>query len=167
VKARCLLLAMLIAGAASAEESYGTPILVVDGIAIAATGAAAAIAASDHNANRPALVLGAVGVGGFLLAGPIAHWSRGNAGRGFGSLGMRIGLPLAGALLGAVVACAGHYCFGNSNEQQLPEASSVPPIVGVSLGVLGAAAIDAFVLAVDEPVTIVPAGRGVALRMRF
>jgi hypothetical protein len=38
----------------------------------------------------------------YVLGGPIVHWGHGYAGRGWGSFGMRLGLPVGGALLGLV-----------------------------------------------------------------
>lgn len=52
------------------------------------------------------------------LGGPIVHWSHGNAGRGFASLGLRLGLPLVGALIGAATS----------------NGSSTPAIVGGAAG---------------------------------
>jgi hypothetical protein len=41
-----------------------------------------------------------VGVAGILLGGPTVHWVHGHVGRGFGSLGLYVGLPAIALLLG-------------------------------------------------------------------
>lgn len=60
------------------------------------------------------------------LGGPIVHWSHGNAGRGFASLGLRLGLPLVGALIGAAAN----------------NGSSAPAIVGGAAGSVVSIALD-------------------------
>jgi hypothetical protein len=145
-------------------------LLIIDGLALGAATASLALAGPNSSAQKGAsAALGALAVGAFLLDGPIYHWSHGYPGRGFGSLGIRLALPIAGAALGFAIACSGAYCWGNSNEQHLPQASNVPPLVGLTLGIAAAAAADAWWL-VDEDearVSVVPAPRGLALRARF
>jgi len=111
---------------------------------------------------------------GYLLGAPMIHGIHGHGLRALGSLGIRLGLPTAGLLVGALIACTGHYCVGNSNELNLPEASPVPIYLGLGLGGLGAIAIDAFHSAYDEPESpsgarflLIPTGQGLALAGRF
>jgi hypothetical protein len=48
--------------------------------------------------------LGEAGLGLYALGGPIVHWAHGEVGAGFGSLGLRVVLPLA-AVIAFVSAC--------------------------------------------------------------
>lgn len=47
-----------------------------------------------------------LGAGGHVLSGPIVHWSHGHVGKGFGSLGLTVGLPALGFLVGKGVESA-------------------------------------------------------------
>lgn len=97
---------------------YGWQTLMVDGAAI--------LIASD------------VSVPIYVLGGPIVHWSHGNVGRGFGSLGLRVGAPL---LLAAAFVSG---CDGDGDMGCLGEA-----LIGLLLGSGAAIAIDAAVIARD------------------
>lgn len=102
---------------------YGWQTLLSDASAVLLTGASAE-----------------VGLGLYVLGGPIVHWSHGNTGRGFASLSLRVGAPLAlGALF--VATCepeeeADFGCMGSA-------------LLGASLGIVAAIAIDASVVARD------------------
>ncbi|MRG94139.1 hypothetical protein [Polyangium spumosum] len=41
-----------------------------------------------------------LGVVGHVFSGPIVHWAHGNVGQGFASLGLNVGAPLGGGLIG-------------------------------------------------------------------
>ncbi|MDI1447358.1 hypothetical protein [Polyangium sp. 6x1] len=41
-----------------------------------------------------------IGVAGHVLTGPIVHWAHGHVGKGFTALGLNVGLPLGGGLIG-------------------------------------------------------------------
>jgi hypothetical protein len=77
-----------------------------------------------------------VGIGGYFLATPITHVAHGNPGRAFGSIAMRIALPLTLGLVGS----------GSSTRDE-----STGLVVGGLLGVATAIILDASVLAY-EPV---------------
>lgn len=107
-----------------------------------------------------------VGVGGYLLGGPIVHWTQGNVATGFGSLALRVGLPIAGAYLFAA-PCAASSCgsdvFGYA-------------FFGLIAGALGAVSIDAAALAhttttarttVALTPQLGPSARGLALAGTF
>src|SRR4051812_25374574 len=126
---------------------YGNQTLIVDGVTLAAAALAASVAGPPENQGT-AKGLGTLAGVGYLFGGPIVHWAHGHPGRGFGSLALRFFIPLVTLAIGVGVACSGHYCF---NEIGLPPPSNVPPLVGVSLGLVGVAALDAFVLAHDDP----------------
>ncbi len=84
----------------------------------------------------------ALGVGVYALGGPIVHWSHGNTWRGFGSLAMRVGAPV---LLGAAFA---RTCNPSGDEGDWGCLGAA--VIGVGLGVAGAIAVDAAVLARDR-----------------
>lgn len=68
---------------------------------------------------------------GYVFGGPVVHWAHGEVGRGFGSFGFRLGLPLAGAILGSLVPSA-----GSGGESGAGSA-------GFGLGMTGAMVLDA------------------------
>jgi hypothetical protein len=64
---------------------------------------------------RDAAVPGIAGSAGALLGAPIVHWAHGKGGRGFRSLGMRLGMGLLGFLVGgAIVQAIDRNCFAAS-----------------------------------------------------
>lgn len=74
---------------APAERSwYGWQILLADAASFACVGVT----------EQEACLLG------FALSGPVVHTLHGRPGRGLASLGLRVGLPLIGALIGSAVA---------------------------------------------------------------
>jgi hypothetical protein len=99
-----------------------------------------AAAGSDSKGTTAAVVF----LAGYSLGGPTVHWAHGNVGTGFASLGLRVGLPLTGALLGAAAADCGS--GGGGEFCGLGEVA-----VGLLLGMGAAIAIDSAVLA-REPV---------------
>lgn len=48
-----------------------------------------------------------IGVGAHVFTGPIVHWAHGNAGKGFISLGLNLGIPTIGALSSVVLGYYG------------------------------------------------------------
>ncbi|TKD12731.1 hypothetical protein [Polyangium fumosum] len=50
-----------------------------------------------------------VGIAGHVLTGPIVHWAHGHVGKGFASLGLNVGLPLGGGLLGLMAGAGTGY----------------------------------------------------------
>lgn len=109
------------------RRSYAGEILLVDGIAATSL----AIGLADGGSGWA--VLGGLG---YVFGGPIVHWGHGHAGRGFGSMGLRIGLPL-GTLLFASEAC----------DRSCDSAA----VGGLVLGAIAAVAIDAGALARERP----------------
>lgn len=79
-----------------------------------------------------------VGIGGYFLAGPILHWSQGNAAKGFASLVLRVGMPIVGALVSSIPCMRSNSC----NSDIIGFA-----FFGAIAGALGAVAIDAGALA--------------------
>lgn len=118
---------------------YGWKTLTSDASAILLTVAALGLEESDVDVDTASLSISALLAYEFVPG--IIHFTHKNPGRGFGSMGMRLGLPLAGAFLGASVAsgCDEYGC----------EAGGAA--LGFLLGIGGAIAIDAAVFAYDEP----------------
>jgi hypothetical protein len=83
---------------------------------------------------------GVAALGGYFLAPPIIHGAHGRWGIAAGSLGLRVGLPVLGGLLGAAADddCRGEIC--------VPVISAL----GITLGALGAVALDASLLSFEE-----------------
>jgi hypothetical protein len=145
---------------------YGGQILLVDAISIGAIVAGMTVGGGK---------LAGISLGGLIvyeLGGPIVHWAHRRGPRGFGSLGLRMFLPLAGAaaglgLWGATAgSCTGEFCGLNH------------AIIGAAIlwgvGILAASALDIAWLAHDdvaadpEPrASIVFTGQALALRGRF
>jgi hypothetical protein len=131
---------LLVAPPALAEEEatqtkttwYGWQTLIVDGGAIAA-----------------GLVTGnaAVLVGGMTLGAPIVHWAHGNVLTGFGSLGLRIGVPLLTTVSASLVMSNREVTNGHESEEALS--------IGILAGGLFASIFDAAVLA-RESTTVTP-----------
>lgn len=126
-------------GAEAATEWYGWQTLLADGAAVTFT-----VMAAKEPDSTPFLMASA---GTYLLGGPIVHAAHGNWGRAAGSLGLRLGLPLAGGLAGAALAqCRQGEWFCGYAEVGM----------GTLIGIVAAVTIDASVLA-REPVTKAPA----------
>jgi hypothetical protein len=120
---------------------YGAPIIIADGVStlVATVGGVATGG-----------VLTAVGAGTFILVPPIIHWARGNVAKGFGSLGLRVGMPAGGTLIGGIVGvvasgnCSGDFCaFAGL---------ALGGLIGGGLGIIGASVVDSAVLAHDSGV---------------
>ena len=84
---------------------YGDSILATDAAALALGFGAVAVSQS-HGTNDLALPLALGGAFTYLTGGPIVHATHGRTGMAFGSLGVRVGIPLAGAGVGALVGSA-------------------------------------------------------------
>jgi len=126
---------------------YGWQTLLADGAAAGLVGLA--ILSPDGNGAN---VLGTASFVTYLVGGPIIHWAHGHGAKGWGSLGLRVGLPLGGTLAGFLV---GKAVCGDSNGDFID-----CPVVYGALGLLGgmvaAPVVDATIVA-REPVTP-PAG---------
>lgn len=118
---------------------YGWQTLTADGISTLAF-----FAAFGQNADGSDQVnetLAWAGLLGYEFAPGIVHFAHRNPGRAFASFGIRLGVPLAGAFLGgaAISGCSGNNC------------QSTGIGVGFLLGMGGAIALDAALLAYDSP----------------
>ena len=133
-----LICSLLMPGQANADppaetetDWYGWQMLPGDVVSWIATGSAL-----FSGSRYPNVYLAGVGVGVGLLNGPVVHWSNGHAGRGFASLGMRVGGALLGGLLG----------FGSGRGM----GKIVYAALGGFLGLLVAQIVDLAVVARDE-----------------
>jgi hypothetical protein len=122
------------------RQWYGWQTLTADGASMLLL-IAGAVAAENDTVGDSGDTMVTMGLVGYEFAPGIVHFAHGNPGRGFASFGMRLGMPIAGAFLGAATAsgCDGFQC----------EASGAA--VGLLLGMGGAIAIDAAVFAYDDP----------------
>lgn len=110
---------------------YGWQIILTDASAVTLT-VAGALGEADG--------LVTLGVLSYLFGPPIVHFAHRNVGRGFGSLGLRLGAPFVGALLGVAVA----NCSEGSDFCGMPEVA-----VAMTAATLTAVVVDAAVLAYD------------------
>lgn len=94
-----------------------------------------------------------VGLFGFLLGAPVVHFAHGHVGKGFLSMGLRVGMPLAlGYGFASAASCSSSDDFGCGLGEL---------VLGILLGAAGASAIDAAAIArekvrVQPDVTVVP-----------
>jgi hypothetical protein len=88
-----------------------------------------------------------IGVGGYVLGAPIVHFAHGRVDTGFGSLGMRVGLPLVTGLVGLAVGSGDN----GSAHSGAAYGAAVGAAFGAIVGALGAIIIDASVLAYRPP----------------
>ncbi|HEX2660401.1 MAG TPA: hypothetical protein VHU40_19105 [Polyangia bacterium] len=137
----------------SPAETYTGQILMADGASVATLVAAGLI---DSAGSADIFVNGLTMVGGvgLMMGGSIVHVTHGNGGRAAASLGLRLGLTVVGAAVGAGVA----NCKPNEFLCGIGETA-----VGSLLGLATAITIDAAVLArlrdTDERVTTPPQKR--------
>ena len=128
---------------------YGWQTLVADALSIA-------VIAAGGAADESQVVGG--GIGAFLLATPIIHMAHGNVGQGFGSIGIRLLLPLTAFGIGALAGLIGTAgdSVSDTGEDVLRGA-----FYGLLVGVAGCAIIDAAAFAYTKE-KVEPA----ALRLR-
>ncbi len=127
-------------------ERYGWQIGLLDTAAVLMV-----LSSADSDSGSVALLGGGI----YLLGGPAVHAARGNPGRAFGSLALRVGLPLIGARL----AESGSSCDPEYDDY-CGDDDMVRVILGGMAGVVAAGAIDWIFLAKDErkvgPLSIQP-----------
>jgi len=142
----------------SRRKWYGWQTLAADGTSLAALTVAVVLSnraarGSDQkgvSANATGLVW--FGLLGYELGPGVIHFVHKNPGRGFASMGVRLGLPLAGAIVGAAAAssCSGFACEEGGAG------------LGIALGMAGAIALDAAVFAYEDPQKPNPHGLALA-----
>src|SRR5690606_22551016 len=120
---------------------YGWQNLLVDGGGhTLAFGLVALIASRDDGAQGMGVGLVTLGFASYALGGPIVHFAHGNAGKGFGSLGLRVGVPAPRCGTGVALA-------GGGSEAGISGLSVLFGVPGLILGAVPAIALDARVLA--------------------
>jgi hypothetical protein len=110
---------------------YGWQTLIADGTSVLVLPIVAGVSQSP--------TLGGIALGGYFLAPPFIHGAHGRWGMFAASLGLRVGMPIVGGLLGAAAQgdCSGELCI------------PVGAAIGVAIGALGAVALDASLLAYE------------------
>jgi hypothetical protein len=110
---------------------YGWQTLIVDGASAANLGTAAVLFAHQGRKETvPPQVTFWVGFSGAMLGAPIVHWAHGHVGKGFGSMGVRMGVLVLAVLSG-------------------PESSGSEGAAIAVAGLVGASALDAAWLAYE------------------
>jgi hypothetical protein len=117
-------------------DDYRLTMVAVDATAVALVAAGVYL---DHEDVTPALAL--VGVGTYVLGGPIIHLAHEQSGRALGSIGLRVGLPATGLLVGGALAAS----CGGASEWCLVGAVLFGGVIGLG-GVLAAIIVDDAVL---------------------
>ena len=120
---------------------YGWQTLLADGASFGLMLGGAAVASRQHASGDTGSNITGVGVLGYTFAPAIVHFIHRNPGRGFASIGLRIGLPIAAGIVGAALSsgCDRYLCESDGAA------------VGALLGVGGAIAMDAALFAYDAP----------------
>lgn len=90
-----------------ATEWYGWQTLLVDGASLVLS-----VGAASTRSGATAGTLGLASLAGYLFGGPLVHVGNGRALTGLGSLGLRTGLPVGGAIAGGL---AGYGSCGKSS----------------------------------------------------
>jgi hypothetical protein len=131
-----------------ARRWYGWQTLTFDAAAlgVGVTGV------SLHEAHPGAgVVLGATGLLGYSLSGPVVHWAHARPGAAGASLALRLGLPLltVGVLSGGAAArCPG---TGGPDDERYCERMERTLLVAGSLSLLAASLLDASFLGWESP----------------
>ncbi|MGH7435363.1 MAG: hypothetical protein ACRENE_06790 [Polyangiaceae bacterium] len=121
---------------------YGWQTLLVDGASFLILFAGTGLAGQTETRGEGQALAGLFLVG-YLGGGPTVHWAHGHVGRGFGSLGLRVGLPMGGALLGLLAAAS-----SPASNNGLTGIADIG--LGFVLGIIAAPIVDAAWLAFDD-----------------
>ncbi len=120
------------------ERWYGWQSLSADGASLVLLLAASAASDSKSKASD---VMAYGALGGYLLGGPVTHLLHDSPSRGLGSLGLRLGLPIALGYIGSSL----ERCSEDFDLCGVPGA-----VIGGTLGILTAVIVDASVLGYDD-----------------
>jgi hypothetical protein len=124
---------------------YGWQTLSADGATLGFLTLGGALV-DNGNSESGRAVIGSfvvLGAGAYVFGGPIVHAAHQNWGAATASLGLRVGLPLMGILIGSAVDSC-----GANNDSDL--CGAVGPGFGVLLGIGAAIAIDAAALGYEQ-----------------
>ncbi|MDB4933743.1 MAG: uncharacterized protein JWP87_715 [Labilithrix sp.] len=122
----------------STRRWYGWETLMADGISLVVVPAVAIAVVPSRNGDNGGTAVG-LAAASYALAPPIVHLAHGRPGIAAASLGLRLGVPVGGAMLGAAVAgdCGGSFCRLG------------PAAAGFVVGMVVATTIDAAVFAFE------------------
>jgi uncharacterized membrane protein YeaQ/YmgE (transglycosylase-associated protein family) len=120
------------------SESYAWQVMLADG-------ASTALLFTDFGDAM------GLGLGGYLLGGPLIHAAHGNVGTGLGSAGLRVSLPVVGFVAGAFV------------HEGDPAFTDMTMLKGAMVGMLGAVVIDWLLLSWDERPAPAETGRSLVV----
>lgn len=123
------------------EEWYGYQTLLVDAASLGLMIGGAAMAARSRSDTGGYVAL--TGAAGYVLGAPIVHWTHGRIGPGFGSLGLRVGMPLGGMFWGALI--------GAAMDSHHNDSVGAGAAIGFLGGMAGAILFDAALLAYEKP----------------
>jgi hypothetical protein len=127
---------------------YGWQTLTSDGSAIAL--GALAYGADKAGGTSITNVFWTASVATFFVGAPVIHWAHGHVGKGFGSLGLRVGLPLGAFVVGALIGNA--TCSDKDSEDSYVGCPVGVGALAALAGLVAAPLFDAALLA-REPVT--------------
>jgi hypothetical protein len=129
------------------QERYSGHVLLADGATLVLATVGGVIAGNGAPAGETLLALAA---GTYALVPPIIHWSRGNVGKGFGSLGLRLGVPVVSGLglgfLGAIAVGA----VSDFSRLGVAYGGFFGGSIGAGLGAITAMVLDASMLAKED-----------------
>jgi hypothetical protein len=92
-----------------------------------------------------------VGIVTYFLGGPVVHWAHGHGAKGAIDLGIRLGAPVVGALLGlGIGGLADHGHTISSDGGGATDGAIVGAVLGAFIGLVGAITVDAAVLANED-----------------
>ena len=130
------------------EEWYGWQTLTTDAASVTFL-VGFGVAAGRSNNDATETVFASACAGAYFLGGPIVHAAHGNWGRAAGSLGLRVGAPFVGSLLGLVIASSTDSSFDDSAGM-----GAVGALVGIGTAVVLDAAVLGYETVQDEPVVM-------------
>jgi hypothetical protein len=133
------------------DISYAHQTLISDGIA--AVMITAGFLKRDPDGG---LALFLVGLDVYGLGAPIVHLGNGQIGNGFKSLGVRLALPMLGAMLGGQVGPKDQLRCADGSGCSSDRQSSVGLAIGLGAGALAAVVIDAHYFAHKQVVELAP-----------
>jgi zinc transporter ZupT len=116
------------------REWYGRPMVIADALSLTAFFGGVLLGSSEYSDLTDGLAdgLALVGLAGYLVGGPIVHFSEGRVDIGGASLGLRLGAPLVGAGVGFF---AGAVAWSDCDEGNMCVLEGVA--IGVLLGFVG------------------------------
>lgn len=139
---------------------YGWQTLIVDGAVVVSSIALGA--ASTNGSAGSSLFLG-----GYVLGGPIVHWANGEVGRGFGSLGLRLGAPVVGGMVGGLLGAVTVGSRDGNDDIDSIYGFLAGAVLGVGAGAITAVAVDSAVLARKTVTVDAAEARRQSLRLKW